>query len=125
MNPGAEWETEYEHFQELEDVFIEEISNERNFDNPEFLKLLVLAIAIDNEGERLGAFASSLLSEACIEKVWCEALWSKFTVAQQVLVFHVKDSKSSHKRQFLHRFIEESGDDFVVSRAQYALEHFV
>lgn len=123
MYPGAEWEESYPQFQELEKAFIHDISQKENFENKEFITILVQAIAIDNESERLADFAIENLDENAIEKVLDEALDSHLTNAQWQLVSRIPTSSAKNKIKYLQKFLKEGENDYVKERAQYIIEN--
>lgn len=122
MYPGAEWETEYPMFQAIEDAFRKEIANRKKFGNDDFLRLVVQAIAIDNESERLADFATNTLCGDDIDKIFDTALMSGFTDAQWQLASRVLKSDSQRKVDYLRRFLNEGKNDYVRDRAEYALK---
>ncbi len=122
--PGAEWEESYSQFQEIENAFIQDISQNENLKNPEFIKLLVQAIAIDNESERLAELAVNKLNESTIEKVFEEALISHFSNAQWQLVSRIPKSSTKSKIEYLQKFLKEGENNYVKERAHYVIENY-
>lgn len=122
MYPGAEWETEYPMFSAIEDAFRIGIADRINFEHDDFLYLVVQAIAIDNESERLADIAIHNLRGIDIDKIFDTALKSGFIDAQWQLASRVLKSDSQRKVEYLRRFFNEGKNDYVRERAIYALK---
>ena len=102
---GAEWEDEYPEFQILEKVFIREVSRKDNFNNDEFIKLVLQSIAIDNERENFSDFIIRQLESKKIEKVYDNVLNSNLIEAQRQLASRVLKSDLKNKVSYLKKFM--------------------
>ncbi len=118
----SEWEDDYDCFDLIINAFYKEVHDEMDFDKSEFIDVVLQAISIDHESEKLAEFAISNLSSISIDRLFKSALSGKYENAQWLLVSKISDSCSGNKKQLVEDFINEGLTPYVRHRAELVMK---
>ena len=118
----AEWETDYPYYLSLEKAFISFIQSDtiKEDDN---LEIVLQAIAIDNESERLADYVVKYVSSEIFELLLIKALSTKYIDAQWQLISRIVETNIENKRKYVEMYLNNGETEYVRNRAKYLLDN--